>query len=338
MQAYGSDRLREADDGRLIVSSRLDKGWVPRTEKTLTSAEFPGTAILWENQYFEVVSSEMLPAAGVRYVLEPWREHHVMRVTENYDEASEARRLEEHRKRLLREKHRKTANALGIFTGHLPKIVQETLASDLGILPKRLTLLSTFFVLAVIVALVMTAVGYTLRRETIPLPLSIAIIYLSIENVIRWGVVWMVGQPIGSSIGTLAYILYWGITRRGVSPFASAKGSAVPITEAPPDVAARDAYAMREALITLLTPAEQAVVAQRFGYDYRRESRVVAIGILFFAVIGMATSWTTRNIIALGAALFLAVEQVIRLAAFPRGPAGSVLRVLVRPFVRKLLV
>src|SRR5438132_9131623 len=105
MQTYGSDRVR-LDGDRLILSSKINKGWTPRADKTLTSAEFPGTAVLWNEQYYEVISAESIPQ-GVRYVLEPWREHHAIRTTDRYDEESEAQRVEEHRRSLVREKQRK---------------------------------------------------------------------------------------------------------------------------------------------------------------------------------------------------------------------------------------
>src|SRR5437868_10565469 len=100
MQAFGSDRVRSGDGEQIVLSSRLSKGWTPRVEKTLTSAEFPGTAVLWEEQYYEVVSAEPLPQGGVRYVLEPWRERHAMRLTDRYDADSEAHRVEENRKNI----------------------------------------------------------------------------------------------------------------------------------------------------------------------------------------------------------------------------------------------
>src|SRR5438067_1319355 len=87
MTPYGSDRAR-VDGERIVLSSRLPKGWTARVARTLTSAEFPGTAVLWEEQYFEVVGAEPLPA-GVRYTLEPWCDHHAMRVTARYDDDSE---------------------------------------------------------------------------------------------------------------------------------------------------------------------------------------------------------------------------------------------------------
>ena len=142
MQAYGSDRLRQ-DGERWILLSRRDKGWVARIAKTLTSAEFPGTAVLCDDQYFEVVSMDAQPG-GVRYALEPWRENNAIRVSDRYDEASEAARDDEFQKDVQREQQRKGANLLAIFTGHLPAIVQNKLGNDLGVLPVRLTIMTGY--------------------------------------------------------------------------------------------------------------------------------------------------------------------------------------------------
>src|SRR5258708_33347770 len=143
MQAYGSDRVRPGDGEQFVLLSRISKRWTPRAVKTLTSAEFPGTAVLWEERYFEVVDAEALPQGGVRYVLEPWQEMHVMRTTDRYDAESETERLNEYRAQLSREKKRKSAKALAIFVGHLPSIVQEEIGRELGILSTRLTIVST---------------------------------------------------------------------------------------------------------------------------------------------------------------------------------------------------
>src|SRR6266542_5469283 len=140
MTPYGSDRAR-VDGERIVLSSHLPKGWRPRVTKTLTSAEFPGTAVLWEEQYFEVIGAEPLPA-GVRYTLEPWRDHHAMRVTARYDDDSEAVLAAEWRAAHARERKRKGAAWLAPLTGHLPAIVQERIGAELGVLPARLTLMS----------------------------------------------------------------------------------------------------------------------------------------------------------------------------------------------------
>ena len=36
MRPYGSDRIRRAAGERVVLASRLSKGWVPRAAKTLT--------------------------------------------------------------------------------------------------------------------------------------------------------------------------------------------------------------------------------------------------------------------------------------------------------------
>ncbi len=305
--------------------------------KTFTSAEFPGTAILWEERYFEVVIAEPLPQGGMRYVLEPWRDHHAMRVTDRYDAESEGQRIEKHREQLARESHRKSANVLGLLTGHLPAVVQEQLGRELGVLPPRLTLISILGEYAVLAAIILFCVTWIMSERVIPLPLAVAAIYLGVENTIRFLVNYTQSRPIGSTLGFIGYLLYYAVRRRGPSPFATEKGFAVPIVDSSPQVAALDTFATREAFVTLLTPAEQARVAERFGYDYRRDSALVATVILIVAVIGVASSFVRGALVAMVAAGALAAEQVVRLFAFRRGPAGSVLRFVVRPFVRKLL-
>ena len=337
MQAFGSDRVRQGDGERIVLSSRLSKGWTPRVEKTLTSAEFPGTAILWEERYFEVVSVEDLQQGGVRYVLEPWRDHHAMRVTDRYDAESEAGRLDEHRRSLQHATARKTANLAGVVTGSLPAIVQEHLASELGILAPRLTFISVCATWLMILGIVLWSVSYLMRKEPIPLPLIIAAVYLGIENSVRFLIYWTQARPIGSTLGWIGYAFFHFITARGPSPFAVQKGYAVKYSEAPDDVAMRDSLSVREAFVTLLTPEDQHRVAERYPYDYRKTSRAVALAILVFSVIGIVSSYMRHAAVALIVAAALAFEQVVRLSAFQRGPAASVLRFVVRPFVRKLL-
>src|SRR2546430_17568120 len=97
MQPYGSDRVRARDDGAIVLSCRFAKeGWQPRVEKTLTTAEHPGTAILWDEECYEVVDVDASDA-GVSYILAPWAEHHTMRAPMTYDAAGEARRFADRR-------------------------------------------------------------------------------------------------------------------------------------------------------------------------------------------------------------------------------------------------
>lgn len=335
MQTYGSDRVR-ADGERITLTSRVDKGWTPRAEKTHTSAEFPGTAVLWEDKYYEVVFAEHLPQ-GVRYGLELWKESNTIRVSDRYDEESERLRIEEHQKKLQRERQRKSVNALALLTGHLPAAVQEKLASELGVPAARLTLASVIGSYLVVAAIVLLAVRAIFAREGLPLPLVLFAGYLALETTVRWHISFSQTRPMGSVLGWIAYAIYWGITKRGPSPFAVPKGEAVRITDAPPDVALRDSLKMREGLFTLLPAADQQRIAARWGYDYRHESPVVAGILLVGSAVGVASSYSSGARVSLVLATALAIEQVYRIVSFRRGPAGSILGVLVRPFVRKYL-
>jgi len=340
MQAYGSDRVRADDGERVELLSRIAKAWTPRAPKTLTTAEFPGTAVLWEERYFEVISAEPLPQGGVRYVLEPWREMHAMRTIDHYDDAHETQRLAEYRAQLARETKRKSANALAVLAGHLPAAVQEEIGRELGIIATRLTIISALGVYAVVISLVLWIVTGILSGTPRPLPAYLGTGYLVVETSLRFGIAWLIGRPAGSAIGIISYLVYYysvADRTRAVSPFAREKGMVVTITETPAERAVTDSLVMREALVTLLSPADQARVAARFGYDYRHQSSLIAILILFFAAIGVVTSLHRGAVISLIVASAIAAEQIYRLSILRSRPAGSILGIAARPFVRKLL-
>jgi hypothetical protein len=340
MQAYGSDRVRPGDGEQLVLLSRFPKQWTPRAAKTLTTAEFPGTAVLWEERYFEVVDAEALPQGGVRYVLEPWLEMHVMRTTDRYDADREAERLVEWRAHFSRETKRKSASGLALLTGHLPSVVQEDLSREVGILPARLTIVSALGVYAVVIALVLWIADGIMKQTPRPFPIFILTGYLFVETSLRFMVGWQGGRAMGSAIGVLGYIAYYYTVAdrsRAVSPFGREKGTRVSIGEASEERATSDALLLREPLVTLLSPADQARVAARFGYDYRRQSGFVAGLILVFASLGIATSIHSGARISFLVAVGLAGEQIYRLAVFRKRPAGSVLGIVARLFVGKLL-
>lgn len=340
MQAYGSDRLRLAEDGHLLLSCRLEKGWLPRVTKTMTRAEFPGTAVLWEEAYYEVVVVESLPAGGVCYTLEPWREEHAMRVVDRYDAESEAARLAEHRKSLQREAGRRSANLFGFLTGQLPAAVQEELGFELGILPAKLTLISVVFELAVVIGIVVYIAQRIVNDHYAPPAAMFIAGFLCLEIVIRFYLSFVQKRPIGTTLGLFAYILFYALApnrAKFTSPFKVPKGLAVPITDAPEDVALRDSFTMREPFITLLSAEEQALAKERFGYDYRRHSGNIAAIILVVSLLGVISSVRTHAVLAGLLAAALTVEQLARFVAFRRGPAPSILGWIARPYVRKLL-
>ena len=169
MQGYGTDRVRRGKGEQWIILSSRSKGWVPRTPATMTARDRPGTAVMCEETYYEVVAAVAVEG-GIRYVLEPWRDEHVMRVVDAYDATSEARRAADHRDVVRRDRGRISANLLGLLTGQLPGPVQERMGNELGIWPARLTLISILPAMTV-VGLVVNL--YVHRRMAGAAPLSV---------------------------------------------------------------------------------------------------------------------------------------------------------------------
>ncbi len=347
MRAYGFDRFRVSGD-KVILHSRLGKGWTPRAPKTLTSAEFPGTAVYWDEQYYEVLSADLLPAGGVRYVLAPWPDNHAIRQFQPYNEESETQLAEDFERAKRQRKHSALARLTAIFVGHLPAHVQMHLANELGLFPHRLTLWSILPVIVATGTVVYIGVDSYMRDVPNPIPDLVIVFtaFMLAESAFRYLVAMTQQRAMGSILGTFVYLFYWLLhpnRARLVSPFVFAKGEGI-VSTLPPsaEVEQRDMLEMRGALLTLLTPAEQALLADRFGFDYRKHAYGITWSILVCAALGVASmlpkaSSSISAFVSLLCAGFVVLEQTMRLFAFKRGPAGSVFGPLVRPFMRDLL-
>ena len=347
MRTFGDDRCRPAGD-RLILLSAIPKGWNARVAKTNTSAEYPGTAVLWDEQYFEVIEAVSAGGDRVRYVLAPWREEHTMRNFEAYDEESEARRREDFE--LARKQRRASGVARGssVLLGHLPWPAQEQMQNELGVAPVRMTILSAIPPMVLFGICIFLTADATLRqtRSVVPLPLLIVTGYLMAESLFRISIALSHGRGIGSLIGTIAYSIYRLASPnrdRLAPPFATHREK---IFTLPPseDVALRDSLTMRGPLLTLLSRREQEQLAVRYGFDYRQHAFTITWIILVGATIG-AVSAVARvkagagvsTMVSMLVAGAIALEQIVRLMRLQRGPAPSVLGALARPFVRDLL-
>lgn len=348
MHPYGSDRVRAAG-GKVILHSPLAKGWRARVAKTNTSAEFPGTAVLWDDHYFEVLEATPLDSGAVRYVLAPWPDQHTIRTFEPYDAASEERRREDFERARRQRRASGSSRLAGILLGHLPEPVQNHLRDELGVVPSRMTLLSCVIPVAFVGACVWRRAGAAIAQQASPVPqwLWFVCAYLLVESAIRFYTAMSQSRAMGSLLGGILYLAFWSLRRNRAklpSPFASRGENYKTIIIPPPDdVALRDSIEMRAPLLTLLTPAEQRELAQRYGFDYRRHAAVFAWTILVVAVAGVVTSYmkvstaaTLSALLSMFCAAAVAIEQVARLLAFKRGPAGSIFGALVRPFVRDL--
>src|SRR5688572_7502489 len=206
MHPYGGDRLRNAG-GRVILQSAIPKGWVARKPKGV-HAEYPGTAVLWDGEYFEVISAERASETAVRYVLEPWRDEHVIRDFQHYDEATEERRLADHRAAAAQRKKSVFARLSGIFLGHAPEHVQEHLQNELGVTPSFMTMASCIPSILLLGTCVWLYSDSKLQKVPSPIPLwlwGLALLLL-FESAIRFLAAMSQGRGMGSVLGYAGYI------------------------------------------------------------------------------------------------------------------------------------
>ncbi|MEO8036681.1 MAG: hypothetical protein ABI837_19760 [Acidobacteriota bacterium] len=347
MQSFGTDRIRVAEDGRVILVSRYSKRWEPRVGKTLTTSEHPGTAVFLGDEYYEVVEATAQGERGARYVLVKWKDEHAIRVADRYDEETEARRAEDYEAAISREKRRKTLLALGILAGHLPAAVQERMGSELGVLPTRLTMLSLLIPFVIVAAIVWDTVSRVMAEKAPSMPLILLAGFLFAECAVRFMIVMTQMRPAGSVAGMLAYLVAYtvGPRKQMVSPFVPIEHLSSAITTSPDEERRfADEILLKEPLLTLLTSEEQELLAARFDYDHRRQSFKTAIRLLIIAIIGIVSCIATLRVtprlsaaISLVAAALLGFEQIMRVRALRRGPTSSVLAVVARPFARRLL-
>jgi len=340
MHAHGSDRVRTAGD-RIVLHSRLPKAWTARTPASGTHSEFPGTTVLWDEQYYEVLTAVPLPAGGVRYELAAWREDHTIRVFSVYDETSEAALVADHELAARQRKRSRMANLSAMFLGHLPGRAQQRLADELGLFPARMTILSTIPAVVLLGVCIWLTVDAKLRSVPSPVPvwLMFFAFCLTAESAIRFSTAMLQNRGVGSILGTLLYGFYELTTKK---PAEVQKTPLTLIREDDPERDLRESVEQHSWMLTLLPASDQLALAERFGYDYRKDAYALAWSLLAVGGVAIAASLEKADerlsalaSVIIGALMIL--EQVLRLSTFKRAPAGSIFGVLVRPFMSRLL-
>jgi hypothetical protein len=353
-RAIGNDRLEVLQDGSFELHSTLDKGWKARRDRTRTTAEFPGTPVRWEDEWYEVVSLRRLPDDRRIYVLARWQERHPIRNPSQYDEASERNRHQELARAHTRAEHTKGVLLAGLIIGHIPAHAQREIESEYGVLGVRLSLVS--LILPILFA---TWVAYRLGGAIIDpsgsKPGSFEILFglfMAFESVFRLNIILSKSSPCGSTLGLLVYDVWRLVTKRGRAFEARAAAVAEErlASRASGTVdaatAERDAYEIRLPFLALLSPQEQSQLRETFGFDPGKWGLRTALVIGLFAALGC---WTSLATILGGRATFstwssllvasaLLFEQIRRVVVVSGGkPAGSIAGALVRPLCRKLL-
>lgn len=342
MRTFGADRHRVAGE-RVVLLSAISKGWTARVAKTGTSAEYPGTAVLWDDAYFEVVEAVAADGGRVRYVLAPWRDDHTIRTFEVYDEETEARRVADHQLAQKQQRASAVSRWSSMILGHLPGVVQHHLENELGLFPARMTMFSAIPPAIVFTVCLGIAADAMMKQEPPPIatPLLLFCGLWFLESFIRFFLAMTQQRGFGSIEGTVGYLLFRALSpNRDRWPALFARGKAAFTLPPEDDVAFRDALEMKGPLLTLLSAREQQLLASR-GFDYRRHAFPLTWVLLVSSLLGAITSYVSVSSGASGASLLsmfiaaaVAVEQVLRLVQLQRGPAPSVFGALVRPFVR----
>jgi hypothetical protein len=345
MRAFGADRFETGTGEELFLVCPAPKSWIPRQERTLTRAEYPGTAVECEGRILEVRAAEPQGDGGVRYRLAPWEEGHAIRRLERYDAANEQARASEQADRGGNLRKRRLAIVLAPLAGLLPGAVQKKMESEFGAPSIAMTISS---------ALPLFVVGFLGVFERFvgglggglgwpvwlvpPLPIAL---YLFMESALRLGSAVAMGEPMGSLPVTIAYEA-WRESRNPRGEKASPGSSPTAPT---PAEGLHDRYRMLEPLLSLLPGPEQRDLEKRFGFDAIRWGRITAATLLavgggnaLASLLNLgARHGSVADLAWLLAGGFLAIEQVRRWRRFSRGePAGSVLSALVRPLAKPL--
>lgn len=343
---FGHDRVETSPEGDAILIAPVSKGWLPRQPRSYTAAEHPGSAVRWEGEIFEVLEAVPLPAGGVRYKLAPWDGRHAMRVIQPYDAASEAGLSHQQEERRTGVRRRRISILLSPLLGHLPGPVQERMEWDFGAPARVATIVSALplFVLGVLGFLAARIAALGGGSSFLPWlaarpGLSF---YLLVESGVRLYVAFLLGNPMGSLPGFLAYELWSRWRGHPPAPALSTKGATAGVEQS-----LADRYHMLEPLLALLSTGEQETLEVRFGFDSirwgRRTAAVLLLisGLNVFVSVGIflgGTDTFSDFLWFLVGGYFIA-EQLLRRREFERGrPSGSALGVLVRPLAKKLLL
>lgn len=340
----GSDRVRVAGD-KIILFSRIAKGWTARVPRSGTHSEHPGTAVLWDERYYEVLHADVMQGGGIRYVLFAWRDDMTIRDFQLYDDASEARIAADWEAVMRQRKHGRLAWLSGLVLGHLPAPIQNRLANEYGVSAPRMTVISTIPSLVLLGVCAWLYASAQLKVEPSPMPTWVWLIaiYSVFESTARYLVYMGQNRAMGSLPGTIVYAIL-SILAPQRFPWPRERGAET-FTLAPDEDTVRlDRVRMRMPLFTLLSPAEQHRLAQRYDYDYREHAYTPAYILLCGALFGVIMEFQRVRgnggisaWISFVVAGVLMVEQLVRLATFSRRPAGSVLAPVVRLFVRSYL-
>lgn len=187
---------------QLLIESPFEKaGWNTRTSSPLGTT-FPGTAIRFEDRYYEVLLVQS-DGPSFRYYLNPWEEKFPIRLQFAYTPQQCLRELKARERKKKWERWRAFALVLSPLTGLLPAREQTLIQNEMGISATRMTSLSALLTLipggASIILLFVSVIAGGLGEEGVRFQFFYVIgSYLFLESLLRIYSAFKLEEPMGS--------------------------------------------------------------------------------------------------------------------------------------------
>lgn len=216
-----------------ILSPIVKPGWRARTPGTYTTAVFPGSAVRFEGEYFEVHAIAPPSRTGEphRYELRPWEERFPIREAFDYTREECERVAAAVRAALRKQAAAHTLAWLMPLVGFLPARLQIAIEDEYGLPAARSTFWSAWVLLGVGALATMAGAQAAISRMAAGpalgpasllalrmLPLSF---YLTVEALVRYRLSFSAAIPCGSlpvAAPVLAVLWLWDFLRRRHEP------------------------------------------------------------------------------------------------------------------------
>jgi hypothetical protein len=201
---HGVRVLPGAGDGVVVLSERLDLGWRPR------EAGRPGSAVLWDEEGFEVVDRQPWRGGG-RWVLEPWNREDVMRVVASLDERTVASVADEAREKQqtagLRPVLWLSAPLLGFAVARWQRRWRDRWNYPAALATTLSALLELVVGAACMIELIAAMGAGQSIFPWLPKPLVMIGLYVFIEGAVRLAQVFSDSEPIGTLFGLVVSVV-----------------------------------------------------------------------------------------------------------------------------------
>lgn len=208
-------RSKEPHSYDLLIDAPFEKpGWKRRMLAEDGKMTFPGSAVLFENRYYEIIDDEVDHKSGRHfYYLKSWEERFPIRVQFPYTKG-ECERLAQQRRENA-EKSTRTA-LIRMFmpvVGLLPAAEQNKIQNEYGIPSVRMTTWSSlvFFVIGAFSTIMTLAAMFTGMDVS---PLLRLGCYFFLESAVRLVECWKLDEPSGSVPVVFAVEVYKTIRRQ----------------------------------------------------------------------------------------------------------------------------